>query len=484
MERYPELVIDKGKLADNIREVTARCRARGISVAGVIKGMNGLTELIKVYAESDVEMIGSSRIEQIRDAVEIMDAMQGTAGCSASATSGKRTALDIPAGSSAAEPSAEGAACPARKPTIMIRIPMLSEVPDIVRYCDYSLESEDAVLRALNAEVLKQNGAVSMDAVLPEESDAVIQNAADAERSGTAVVKKHKVILMAEMGDLREGYVGDDLIRAALMVENELDGLELAGVGMNVGCYGSILPTREKLDEFVSRAEAVEKAIGRRLDMISGGATSSLMRVVDGDIPERIDHLRIGEGILLAHDLPLFYGCDLSFLSQDVFRLRMEVVELKLKPTYPEGTIGRDAFGREQEYVDRGDRMRAICACGKVDYGSPEDIFPTDPRIRVIGASSDHTLLDVDELFRPAVGSSRLGEAVSAEEQHCKAAADPASREGLMPSCCSGTAGESGAPLNEPQNAPLKVGDILEFTINYGSLVYVTASRNIHIIYK
>ncbi|MBR2546812.1 MAG: alanine racemase [Eubacterium sp.] len=372
MNRYPELVIDKGKLADNIREVTARCRARGISVAGVVKGMNGLPELIRVYAESDVVMIGSSRIEQIRDAVEI----------------GK------------ADPEL-------RKPTMMIRIPMLSEVPEIVEYCDYSLESEDAVLRALNDEVLRR-----------------------AENEGCAI-KKHKVILMVEMGDLREGYVGDDLISAALMVENDLDGLELAGVGMNVGCYGSILPTREKLDEFVKRAEEIEAAIGRRLDIISGGATSTLMRVLDGNIPERINHLRIGEGILLAHDLPLFYGCDMSFLHQDIFRLRMEVVELKLKPTYPQGTIGRDAFGHLPEYTDRGDRMRAICACGKVDYGSEEEITPLLTGVHVIGASSDHTLLDVEDI-----------------------------------------------------KVPLTIGDVLEFSINYASMVYVTSSRNIHITYK
>lgn len=389
MKRYPELVIDKGKLAENISEVTARCRARGISVAGVVKGMNGLQELIKVYAASDVTMIGSSRIEQIIDAVEI------------------------------------GQADPAlRKPTMMIRIPMLSEVPEIVKYCDYSLESEDAVLRALNDEVLQS-------------------------QTGKSGMKKHKVVLMAEMGDLREGYVGDDLVRAALMVENELPGLELAGVGMNVGCYGSILPTREKLDEFVSRAEAVEAAIGRRLDIISGGATSTLMRVLDGDIPERINHLRIGEGILLAHDLPLFYGCNMDFLHQDVFRLRMEVVEVKLKPTYPQGAIGRDAFGHLPEYTDRGNRMRAICACGKVDYGSEEDIFPLLPGIKVIGASSDHTILDVEELFT------------------------------------SGRRDLDGAANRQSfDDAPLQVGDVLDFAINYASMVYVTASRNVKITYS
>ncbi len=411
MPSYPELIIDRGKLADNIREVTARCRARGISVAGVVKGMNGLPELIKVYAASDITMIGSSRIEQIKDAVEI------------------------------------GNADPAlKKPTMMIRIPMLSEVPEIVKYCDYSLESEDEVLRALNDEVLKQAGIDHADHIDPGQIPVGIP------------VRKHKVILMAEMGDLREGYVGDDLVRAALMVENELDGLELAGVGMNVGCYGSILPTREKLDEFVRKAEAVEGAIGRRLDIISGGATSTLMRVLDGDIPERINHLRIGEGILLAHDLPLFYGCDMSFLHQDVFRLRMEVVELKLKPTYPQGTIGRDAFGHEPEYVDRGDRMRAICAGGKVDYGSETEIFSIDPRIKIIGASSDHTLLDVEELF---AGKA----AVAAGEGSALRTSD---------------AGEGG-PYDG--KAPLKIGDVLDFAINYASMVFVTASRDVHITY-
>ena len=376
---YPKLVVDLGKLRHNIDEVTSRCAAKGISVAGVIKGMNGLPELIKVYCESSVTMIGSSRVEQLQDVVRI------------------------------------GEEDPAlKKPTLMIRIPMLSEVPEIVKYCDYSLESEDEVLKALNDEVLRQNEAGG--------------------KTGGGSIKKHKVILMAEMGDLREGYVGDDLVKAALMVENDLDGLELAGVGMNVGCYGSILPTKAKLEEFVGRAEKVEEAIGRKLDIISGGATSSLMRVLDGDIPERINHLRIGEGILLARDLPLFYGCDLSFLNQDVFRLKMEIVELKNKPTYPSGTIGRDAFGHEPEYIDRGNRMHAICAGGKVDYGSEEEIFPPDDAIKIIGASSDHTLLDVEDYVHGG-------------------------------------------------GHELKVGDILTFEINYASMVFVTASRNIHIEY-
>ena len=181
----------------------------------------------------------------------------------------------------------------------------------------------------------------------------------------------------------------------------------------------------------MAKAEAVEKAIGRKLDIISGGATSTLMRVLDGDIPERINHLRIGEGILLAHDLPLFYGCDLSFLHDDIFRLKMEIIELKRKPTYPSGTIGRDAFGHMPEYIDRGDRMRAIAACGKVDYGNEQEITPLEAGITVVGASSDHTILDVEDAERP-----------------------------------------------------LRVGDVLGFAIDYAAMVFVTASRNVRIEYK
>ena len=56
----------------------------------------------------------------------------------------------------------------------MIREPMISEADDVVRYCSLSLNSEWAVLSALNAAALRQQ-------------------------------KPHKVLLMAEIGDLREG---------------------------------------------------------------------------------------------------------------------------------------------------------------------------------------------------------------------------------------------------------------------------------------
>ncbi len=284
------------------------------------------------------------------------------------------------------------------KPLMLIRIPMISEAADVVRITEISLNSDISVLRELNTQ---------------------------AGRYG----RVHRVILMVDLGDLREGFWDrEELLSAALEVENKLDNLELAGVGTNLGCYGAIAPTKEKLDELVECAEMIENDIGRRLDIISGGATTSLPRVITGDIPGRINQLRIGEGILLAmtKEVQELWGIDISDMYTDAFTIRAEVIEVKKKPTYPVGEIMYDAFGKKPVYEDRGIRKRALIALGRVDYGSIEEISPREAGITVVGASSDHTILDVED----------------------------AQRE-------------------------IKVGDIIELDITYASLVYVSDSGNV-----
>lgn len=237
---------------------------------------------------------------------------------------------------------------------------------------------------------------------------------------------------MADLGDLREGFWDkDEMVRTAIQVEEKFTNLELAGVGTNLGCYGSIEATADKLDELVSIAEKIEEKIGRELTYISGGATTSLPRIIDGDMPKRINLLRVGEGILLARDLDIFYGYDMSYMHQDVYTLKAEVIEVKDKPSHPVGKISIDAFGHRPVYVDRGIRRRALVGIGKVDYGGINEIFPKDKGVKVIGASSDHTILDIQEAERD-----------------------------------------------------FKPGDIVEFGINYASMVYVTNCRNVQIVYR
>jgi len=276
---------------------------------------------------------------------------------------------------------------------------MLSEAAEIVRVTDISLNSSVEVLKELN----KQAG---------------LQD------------KKHQVILMADLGDLREGFWDkEEMLEAALMVENDLHNLELAGVGTNVGCYGAIAPTPDKLNELVAIAEMIEEKIGRELEFISGGATSSLTTMIDGELPPRINMLRIGEGIILAIDLQEYWGYDMSYLYKDVFTLRAEVLEVRDKPTHPVGKIMIDCFGKTPTYEDRGIRRRALVGIGRVDYGSPEDLVAKDENISVVGASSDHTILDVED------------------------------------------AGD------------IRVGDTVDFKVCYANLVYLTSSDNINKIY-
>ena len=283
---------------------------------------------------------------------------------------------------------------------MLIRVPMLSEAADVVRLTEISLNSEAKVLRALNHQAGLQD-------------------------------KQHKVILMVDLGDLREGFWDrEELMEAALCVENNMHNLELAGVGTNLGCYGGIDATVEKLNELVECAEAIEEKIGRELEFVAGGSTTSYPRVLEKNMPRRITLLRIGEAMLLARDLQDFWGCDMSDMHRDVFTLQAEVIEAREKPTYPVGKIMYDAFERKPEFEDRGIRKRALIALGRADFAFPDMLIPRDKHIQILGASSDHTILDVQDCQRE-----------------------------------------------------YKVGDIIEFDLCYSTIVYVTNSPNVDIVY-
>ena len=315
MERYPQLVINLKHARENIENLVKLCASKGIRMTGVIKVTNGLPELCRAYYDAGCRILASSRIDQLKSLRE-----QGI---------GEEFEL--------------------------LRIPMMSEIPDVISYADISLNSDGSVLRALNDEAIRQG-------------------------------KTHKVILMVEVGDLREGYWDDDeLLGDAMMVEKELEGLYLEGVGMNVGCYGSVLPTHENMQYLIDKAEMIENAIGRRLNVISGGGTSSLMRVIDGDIPEMINDLRVGGEPLCAYTLKHVYGYPMEWQHEDVLSMRAEVLEVREKPSHPIGKLAVDAFGHSQSYEDRGIRTRALLGIGRLDYGEPLDIPNEDPDIDYSG---------------------------------------------------------------------------------------------------
>ena len=209
----------------------------------------------------------------------------------------------------------------------------------------------------------------------------------------------HKAVIMADLGDLREGFWDqDEMLDVCVHVERDLPHVELAGVGVNLGRHGPIQPTPENLGQLVHIARRVEDTIGRKLEIVSGGATSSFTLVHWGTMPEGIYHVRIGEGILVAKDLQVDWGIhDMDYLRMDCMTLRAQIVEVKDKPTHPVGPIMVDCFCNRPTYEDRGIRRRAIAGIGRADVGDFMMLHPRTQGMTVVGGSSDHCILDVED---------------------------------------------------------------------------------------
>jgi len=251
---------------------------------------------------------------------------------------------------------------------MLLRTPMRSEVREVVQHADISLNSEIGVLKAL-----------SMEAV--------------------PLGKEHRVVLMVEMGDLREGIRREDL-PGVLEVVKDLHGLKLHGLGMNLACFGGVVPTEEKVREFEDLVGEMEDVFGVELEMISGGNSANIPLLMERHESSRTNNLRIGEGILLG--LETVNRTPIPGTSQDAFVLEAELIERKRKPSVPDGTISQNAFGETPDFEDRGEIIRGIAAVGRQD-AILEDLTPMRDDIVVLGGSSDHLLLQMTE-GSPEVG--------------------------------------------------------------------------------
>ncbi len=255
----------------------------------------------------------------------------------------------------------------------MLRLPQPSRVADVVRLADVSLNSELSTIALLSRE---------------------------AERLG----RRHGVVVMVDLGDLREGFwIGDGVATAMAAGElatlarelRSLSGVEVVGIGTNLTCYGGVVPTMGCLSGLVTIKAELESTLGRTLAVVSGGNTSSLPLMLEGGLPPGVNELRIGEGILLGRDTVRRDPIPGTF--QDAFVLTAEVIEVKEKPSVPVGETANDAFGHKPAFADRGVRPRAILALGRQDV-VPEALEPLLPGAEVLGASSDHLVVDVEDV--------------------------------------------------------------------------------------
>lgn len=324
---YPRLVIDMEKLRGNIDGVAKIAKEQGgCSLMIVTKALCADEKVVEMIASHPaVDYLADSRVQNIKKNYETIKA------------NGKQS--------------------------VLLRLPMASEIEEVVKYVDISFNSEMATLEMLNEEAAKQG-------------------------------KVHKVVLMIDVGDLREGIFfrnEEEIIETAKKI-NDMANVELYGVGVNLTCYGAIIPKNDNLSIICDFAAKIEEATGIKLTMISGGNSSSIYLVGKGELPEKINNLRLGEAFLLGNDTA--YGERLEGTVDDALTVEAQIVELKEKPSLPIGEVGVDAFGQKPYYEDRGIIKRAIIGIGQQDM-TADSMYPIDERIDVLGASSDHMLLDV-----------------------------------------------------------------------------------------
>jgi predicted amino acid racemase len=242
---------------------------------------------------------------------------------------------------------------------ILIGTPKLSETVEVVKYATISLNSEMEVIRRLSHFAVKMK-------------------------------KVHQVILMVELGDLREGILPEN-IEETVKQTILLKGVELVGLGTNLACFGGIQPTEEKMNELTNIAEKVERKFNLRLRFISGGNSANYEWVSTSSNIGRINQLRIGESI--------FLGCEplqrkpILKLSRTAFTFIGELTEIKVKPSVSYGKKGENAFGHSPNLKDQGMMERGIAGFGLQDI-AVSGLTP-HLKIDILGEGSDHTLFNL-----------------------------------------------------------------------------------------
>lgn len=243
----------------------------------------------------------------------------------------------------------------------LIRGPMLSQVDAVVRYASTSLNTENTVLEALS-------------------------------RAATRLGTTHAVVLMVELGDLREGVLPADLVPLALDVRG-LAGLKLVGIGTNLACQSGVVPDQTKMHALSVLTAEVEEAVGTALSLVSGGNSANLRWALTTSDTGRVDELRLGEAILLGLDT--LSRLPVVGLRTDAVTLVAELIEVRTKPATPWGELAQTAFGAPSVRRGHGVVRQGILAVGRQDV-EPDGLVPPDG-VTVLGTSSDHLVVDLGD---------------------------------------------------------------------------------------
>ena len=249
--------------------------------------------------------------------------------------------------------------------TVYIKPPAKRSISDIVRYADASFNSEYETIKMLSAEAVRQD-------------------------------KLHKVIIMIELGDLREGVMGDKVVDFYAAVF-KLPKIKITGIGANLNCLHGVMPSEDKLVQLSLYKQLIEAKFDREIPWVTGGTSVVFPFILQNRLPKAINHFRMGETLYFGNNL--LDESPIPEMEQGVIKLFTEIIELIEKPVVPIGSMQANVAGEETEIneEDYGKKsFRAIIDVGLLDI-SPDYIIPDDSALRVTNASSDMLILDLGE---------------------------------------------------------------------------------------
>jgi predicted amino acid racemase len=249
--------------------------------------------------------------------------------------------------------------------TIYIKPPAKRSIKSIVKYADITINTEFATIKLLNEEAKKMK-------------------------------KIHKIMIMIEMGELREGVMGDAFIDFYESVFN-LSNIEVVGIGTNLSCLYGVLPNQDKLIQLSLYEQLIEAKFNKNIPYVSGGSSVTIPLIFKGLLPKSINHFRVGETLFLGTDV--YNDSTIRNMEHNVFQLFAEIIELSEKPMNPSGEMGTNVEGIEYEFDDSDlgkSSCRAILDIGLLDVDG-KHIQPKDTNIEIAGSSSDMIVLDLSK---------------------------------------------------------------------------------------
>jgi len=247
--------------------------------------------------------------------------------------------------------------------TIYIKPPAKIYSDEVVKYADISLNTSFTTIKALNESAKKAK-------------------------------KTHQIIIMIEMGELREGIKRTDILsfyEKVFMLSN----IEVIGIGSNLGCMYGVAPTYDKLLQLSLYKELISAKFNKELKYISGGTSITLPLINQKAIPKDINHFRIGEAAFFGVS-PLD-NKQFEDLSTNTFEFSANIIELEEKKIVPEGVISDSNIGETADYDDNDigeTSVKAILDFGLLDVDK-KDIESFDDDLTFVGITSDMIVVDI-----------------------------------------------------------------------------------------